>query len=89
MVEVKAYNENGMPVEGPMGVLMLEQFPEGVRITGSIMGLSQGQHGFHVHEKGDISKGCMSAGAHYNPYMVRKSAIVGNKKPNFNTKNVY
>ncbi|XP_063973658.1 superoxide dismutase [Cu-Zn]-like [Diachasmimorpha longicaudata] len=69
MVEVKAYNENGMPVEGPMGVLTLEQYPEGVRINGSIMGLSEGQHGFHVHEKGDISKGCMSAGAHYNPYM--------------------
>lgn len=59
-----------MPIDGPRGILMLEQYPEGVRITGSIMGLEPGQHGLHVHEKGDLSKGCMSSGAHYNPYMV-------------------
>ena len=24
-------------------------------------------HGFHIHEKGSIESGCISAGAHYNP----------------------
>ena len=24
-------------------------------------------HGFHVHETGDISGGCVSTGGHYNP----------------------
>ena len=24
-------------------------------------------HGFHIHEKGDLSKGCASMGGHYNP----------------------
>lgn len=33
----------------------------------SIIGLSPGDHGFHVHEKGDISGGCASTGGHYNP----------------------
>lgn len=38
-----------------------------VSITGTIHGLSEGLHGFHVHEKGDLSEGCVSAGAHFNP----------------------
>jgi len=36
-------------------------------IKGTISGLEPGKHGFHVHEYGDLSKGCESAGAHYNP----------------------
>ncbi|KYN26890.1 Superoxide dismutase [Cu-Zn] [Trachymyrmex cornetzi] len=38
-----------------------------VTITGTISGLTGGLHGFHVHEKGDLSEGCKSAGAHFNP----------------------
>ena len=36
-------------------------------IKGTITGLEPGEHAFHVHEFGDLSKGCESAGAHYNP----------------------
>ena len=32
-----------------------------------IKGLSDGKHGFHVHEKGDLTQGCDSACDHYNP----------------------
>ncbi|XP_042901792.1 superoxide dismutase [Cu-Zn]-like [Parasteatoda tepidariorum] len=39
-----------------------------VTVTGEISGLTAGEHGFHVHEYGDLSNGCMNAGAHYNPY---------------------
>ena len=34
----------------------------------SIKGLKPGKHGFHIHEKADLRKGCSSLGPHYNPF---------------------
>merc|ERR1719154_64931 len=34
---------------------------------GEITGLAEGNHGFHVHEKGDLGNKCMNAGGHFNP----------------------
>ena len=37
------------------------------RVVAEIQGLSAGDHGFHVHEFGNLTEGCKSAGAHFNP----------------------
>jgi len=40
----------------------------GVRVVADIIGLKPGEHGFHVHEKGDCSApDASSAGGHFNP----------------------
>jgi len=40
-----------------------------VHVTGSITGLSPGDHGFHVHTRGDLTDGCTSVLGHFNPTM--------------------
>ncbi|CAL7938958.1 unnamed protein product [Xylocopa violacea] len=45
-----------------------------VQITGKIEGLTEGLHGMHVHEKGDLQEGCVSTGAHFNPENVTHGA---------------
>ncbi|TFK28075.1 Cu/Zn superoxide dismutase [Coprinopsis marcescibilis] len=39
-----------------------------VKITGELTGLDANSlRGFHVHQAGDLTNGCASAGPHYNP----------------------
>lgn len=63
-------------INGPNGVYGNVSFSqngcgESVLIEISIVGLSPGEHGFHIHEKGDLSQGCISTGGHYNPEKVK------------------
>ena len=53
------------------GIITFVQKPgKATIISGSISGLTEGLHGFHIHEFGDLSDGCDSAGGHYNPHGV-------------------
>jgi Cu-Zn family superoxide dismutase len=61
---VTLYKEN--EVVGQVDFVQ-EQVDGFVRVNGSVGGLLQGTHGFHVHEKGDIRNGCIAAGDHFNP----------------------
>ncbi|KAG4078583.1 hypothetical protein HA402_012646, partial [Bradysia odoriphaga] len=39
-----------------------------VLVEVNIRGLNTSGHGFHIHETGDLSNGCTSLAAHYNPH---------------------
>jgi Cu-Zn family superoxide dismutase len=51
------------------GTVKFKEQGEKVNIYIDLKGLSKnGLHGFHVHEYGDLSDGCNSACAHFNPF---------------------
>ncbi|AGE55587.1 superoxide dismutase (Cu-Zn) [Acanthocystis turfacea Chlorella virus MN0810.1] len=70
-----------------------------VRIDLDIKGLKPNfEHGFHVHQAGDLSEGCTSACAHFNPFntthggpesKVRHVGDLGNIKTDKNGKAKY
>lgn len=42
------------------------------KIAFSVKGLNpNGKHGVHVHQFGDLTQGCATAGAHYNPHNLK------------------
>ena len=61
-VAVIAPNDNNVS-----GVVHFIQQGKKLHIDYSIKGLSDGEHGFHIHEYGDLTDGCESACAHFNP----------------------
>lgn len=59
---------------GVSGQITLTERSDGLLLVGHVYGLAPGKHGFHVHTLGDISKGCISTGGHYNPHNVTHGA---------------
>ncbi|KAM3955248.1 copper chaperone for superoxide dismutase [Aphomia sociella] len=52
-----------------VGVVRFQQSSDGALVAdGSVDGLATGPHGLHVHDVGDLSRGCQSIGEHFNPY---------------------
>ena len=53
---------------GVSGTVTFTEVKGGVRVVAQVEGLTPGKHGFHIHEKGDLSKADLtSTGGHYNP----------------------
>ncbi len=51
------------------GTVRFSEVENKIRIDVSIVGLKpNAQHGFHVHEAGDLTDKCTSMCAHFNPY---------------------
>ncbi|KAI6186455.1 Superoxide dismutase [Aphelenchoides besseyi] len=57
--------ENDKEVDS--GHLQLLQKDGKLTIVGKITGLTAGEHGFHIHEKGSTGNKCLDAGPHFNP----------------------
>jgi superoxide dismutase, Cu-Zn family len=54
--------------ENVQGTFALTQMGNAVEIIGEVRGLTPGEHGFHIHEFGDLrSDDGSSAGGHFNP----------------------
>jgi Cu-Zn family superoxide dismutase len=50
------------------GTVSFSEASGGVKVTAHIMGLSPGEHGFHIHDAADLSDPALKgAGPHYNP----------------------
>ena len=57
-----------LDMNGVTGVVRFRSLPRGpVSVDYEIQGLSDGLHGFHIHQYGDLTEGCKSACAHFNP----------------------
>ncbi|EFH57204.1 copper/zinc superoxide dismutase [Arabidopsis lyrata subsp. lyrata] len=52
-------------VEGVVTLTQDDSGPTSVNVR--ITGLTPGPHGFHLHEFGDTTNGCVSTGPHFNP----------------------
>ncbi|KAL1298692.1 hypothetical protein HN51_042998 [Arachis hypogaea] len=60
------------PVEGI--VTLTQQFNGSTTVNVRVTGLTPGPHGFHLHEYGDTTKGCVSTGPHFNPNKMKHGA---------------
>ena len=65
--DVKAYVELQQSDKVKGTILLIQKPGTPTLIKGRIQGLKPGEHGFHIHEFGDMSDGCASMGGHYNP----------------------
>ncbi|KAJ6843157.1 superoxide dismutase [Cu-Zn], chloroplastic [Iris pallida] len=51
--------------EGVVTLLQEDDGPTTVKVR--VSGLTPGPHGFHLHQYGDTTNGCISTGPHFNP----------------------
>ena len=63
---ISVLHQNKNNIEGTITFEELEG--DSVKVKYDVKGLTDGKHGFHIHEYGDLSDGCMSACSHFNPF---------------------
>jgi len=69
MEECRTAFPDGLGASMAGGGFGRDPFDDCVKIEWFVKGLVRpGLHGFHIHETSDFSKGCVSAGPHYNPF---------------------
>ena len=51
------------------------QFKLTITISARLSALTDGPHGFHIHEFGDRTDGCATMGGHFNPYGERHGGL--------------
>lgn len=62
------YPDNNSGVHGVVS-FQQQNLTSATKIIAHVKGLkANGLHGFHIHEYGDLTEGCKTAGAHYNPF---------------------
>ncbi len=76
IVYLEPHNKSDYKNKDAHGVVRFEQTSKGVRVYGTVNGLSPGLHGFHIHESGDLSEGCKSLRGHFNPFQQSHGARV-------------
>ena len=62
------------------GYIKFEEKDNETLITVDVYGFKEGKHGFHIHEKGTVDKGCGSLCAHYNPFKANHGGPQDNRK---------
>jgi len=70
-----AQGSSGMPMAvckmdklgGEVKLHFTDRTETATMFMGSIGNLTQGKHGFHVHQEGKLGNNCLDAGGHYNP----------------------
>ena len=76
-VEINAISAEG--VGKALGTVTLSDGDGGVTMKVSVTGIADGEHGFHVHQKGDCGPGMkdgkpaagLAAGSHYDPHATK------------------
>ena len=58
-------------------------------VRGSVTGLTPGRHGFHIHEFGDLTDGCDTAGSHYNPLGKPHGGLEGTERHKGDMGNIF